>query len=127
MILDLDISSGRKASVQSSITTSSTLDRGEALASRAASDRPDAPPAQPSPKTGTRCTFARKPIPLSMRASIDGVAMPVEDTVTMVSISDGLRRASASARLATRAKRSEAPVMKAAVRSGQPCSLRNHS
>ena len=52
----------RKASVQISTATSSTFDPGSARASRAASDRPDTPPAQPRPKTGTRWTSGRNPI-----------------------------------------------------------------
>ena len=53
-ILALVSSSSRSASEHSSTATSSTLLPGRACASRAAIDRPDTPPAQPRPNTGTR-------------------------------------------------------------------------
>ena len=56
----LVIRSRRKASEQSSITTTSTTAPGRARASCEPIASPDTPPAQPSPKTGIRCTFGRK-------------------------------------------------------------------
>ena len=49
--------------MQSSIVTSSTLLPGRACARREAIDRPEAPPAQPRPNTGTRATSERKSHP----------------------------------------------------------------
>ena len=77
----------RHASVQSSTTTTSTTSPGSARASRAPSARPDTPPAQPRPNTGTRITVGRNPISGPTRASMLGVAIPVEDTVTTTSTS----------------------------------------
>src|ERR1700737_3533786 len=111
--------SWRTASEQSSIVTNSTLVPGRACASRDAIDRPEAPPAQPRPKTGTRITSDRKPIRRATRASRLGVAIPVEVTVTMVSISRPVRSASASAFSATSTNSASAPSRKASVRSGQ--------
>ncbi len=50
-------------SVQSSITTTSTTSPGSARASRAPSAKPETPPAQPRPNTGTRITPAAIPAP----------------------------------------------------------------
>ncbi len=69
------------------MATKSTVEPGRPAASRAARARPETPPAQPRPKTGTRSTSLRKPMRPSTRASRLGVAMPVEETVTMVSTS----------------------------------------
>jgi hypothetical protein len=101
--------SGREASVHSSMTTSRILVPGRASAKRAAIENPDTPPAQPSPNTGTRVTSLRKPIRLKARASRLGVAMPVEETVTMVSMSRGARPADSRASCVTRAKSASAP------------------
>ena len=46
----------RKAAVQISIATRSTVEPGRARARRSAIARPETPPAQPSPNTGTRST-----------------------------------------------------------------------
>ena len=86
-MLALVSSSRRSASEQSSTATSSTLVPGRACARRAAIDRPETPPAQPRPNTGTRAMSERNPIRPATRASRLGVAMPVEQTVTTVSIS----------------------------------------
>ena len=86
-ILALVSSSSRSASEQSSTATSSTLLPGRASASRAAIDRPDTPPAQPRPNTGTRLMSERNPRRPATRASRLGVAIPVELTVTTVSMS----------------------------------------
>ena len=99
----------RKAAVQISIATSSTVEPGRARARRLAMARPDTPPAQPRPNTGTRSTSARKPMRPATRASRLGVAMPVEDTVTMVSTSRPSQPALASARLAASMKSACAP------------------
>ena len=77
----------RKVSAQSSTTSSSTRDCGLARAMDAARARPSTPPAQPRPNTGVRSTSARKSRWRITRASSPGVAMPVEQTVTMESIS----------------------------------------
>ena len=53
-MLALVSSSRRSASEQSSTATSSTLVPGRAWARRAAIARPETPPAQPRPNTGTR-------------------------------------------------------------------------
>ena len=58
-------------------------------------------PRIPSPNTGTREISPRKPISPATRASSVGVAMPVEQTVTTVSISPAERSARASALRAT--------------------------
>ncbi len=60
---------------------------GRAWARREAIERPEIPPAQPRPNTGTRETSDRKPMRRATRASRLGVAMPVEQTVTTVSTS----------------------------------------
>src|ERR1019366_4043606 len=86
-MLALVSSSSRSASEQSSIATSSTLVPGRAWARRDAIDKPETPPAQPRPNTGTRVTSDRNPITRATRASRLGVAIPVEQTVTTVSIS----------------------------------------
>jgi len=79
--------SARKASVHSSTTTTSTTSPGSARASRAPIDRPETPPAQPRPNTGTRAADDLKPISNATRASRLGVAMPVDETVTITSTS----------------------------------------
>jgi len=99
----------RKAAVQISIATSSTVEPGRARARRLAMARPDTPPAQPRPNTGTRSTSERNPMRPATRASRLGVAMPVEETVTMVSTSGASQPALASARLAASTKSSCAP------------------
>ena len=100
----------RKAAVQISIATSSTVEPGRARARRSAIAKPETPPAQPRPNTGTRSTSDRKPMRPATRASRLGVAMPVEEMVTMVSTSRASQPASASARLAAATKRSCAPA-----------------
>jgi hypothetical protein len=60
---------------------------GSARASLAPSVNPDTPPAHPRPNTGTRIAVGRNPISGATRASMLGVAMPVEDTVTTTSTS----------------------------------------
>ena len=102
-------SSWRTARVHNSKVTNSTLVPGRACASRAAIDRPDTPPAQPSPNTGTRDTSERKPMRPATRASSVGVAMPVELTLTMVSISSALRSACASALVVASMNSASAP------------------
>jgi len=63
---------------------------------------------------------------LQCRSSV-GVAIPVEHTVTTVSISPPERLASASALRATSMNRVSAPSRKAKVRSGQPRRSMYHS
>ena len=109
-ILALVNSSWRTASVQSSSATRSTLVPGRACARRDAIDSPDTPPAHPRPKTGTRDTSLRKPSLPATRASSVGVAMPVEHTVTTVSIS--LAERSARARLCARRRRTGIPRLR---------------
>jgi hypothetical protein len=46
---------------------------------------PETPPAQPRPKTGTRSTSARNPNRPATLASRLGVAIPVDEIVTIVS------------------------------------------
>ena len=99
----------RKAAVQISMATISTVEPGRARARRSAMASPLTPPAQPSPNTGTRSTSARKPMRPATRASRLGVAMPVDETVTMVSTSRAWQPALASARLAASMKRACAP------------------
>src|SRR5262249_10339137 len=70
-----------------SSTTRSTLVPGRDCASRAATDKPETPSAHPRPNTGTRATSTLNPISPARRASKVGVAMPVEQTVTTVSMS----------------------------------------
>src|SRR6187401_1044500 len=92
--------SGREINVHNSMTTTSTTSPGSARAKRAPSARPEAPPAQPRPKTGTRITDGRKPSSVATRASSPGVAMPVEDTVTTTSTSRAAIPARSSAAFA---------------------------
>jgi len=101
--------SARKAVVQISSATISTRVPGRAAASRLAIARPDTPPAQPSPNTGTRPTSARKPMRLATRASTLGVAMPVDDMVTTTSMSLAPRPAASSARVAAPTNSTSAP------------------
>jgi len=101
--------SRRNAAVQISIATTSTVAPGRARARRPAIARPVTPPAQPSPNTGTRSTSARKPICRATRASRLGVAMPVDDTVTMVSTASARQSARASAAVAASTNRACAP------------------
>ena len=101
--------SRRKAVVQISTATISTVEPGRAWASRLAIARPLTPPAQPRPKTGTRSTSLRNPMRRATRASRLGVAMPVEEMVTIVSMSDALQPAAAIALSAAATKRSWAP------------------
>lgn len=68
------------------------------------------PPAQPRPNTGTRAASGRNPIRSMARASRLGVAMPVEDTVTMASTSAAVSPASSSAAWAAWTNRSTATV-----------------
>ena len=91
--------SPRKASVHNSTATTSTTSPGSARASRAPSARPATPPPQPRPNTGTRSALGLKPISAPTRASRLGVAMPVDETVTMTSTSRAARRARSSAAL----------------------------
>ncbi len=101
--------SPRNATVQTSTATISTFVPGCASARRQAIDRPETPPAQPRPNTGTRATSARKPICEATRASRLGVAMPVEETVTIVSISLAAQPAASSARVAASTNIASAP------------------
>jgi hypothetical protein len=117
----------RKAAVQISIATSSTVEPGRARASRLAMASPETPPAQPRPNTGTRSTSARKPMRPATRASRLGVAMPVEEMVTTVSTSRPSRPASARAREAAATNSSCAPSRYAALRSRQPRSEKYQS
>ena len=87
MMSALPTSAVRSAMLQSSTVTNNTVESGAARARRAARLRPETPPAQPSPNTGIRWTSLRKSIFAMARASRLGVAMPVEDTVTIVSMS----------------------------------------
>ena len=80
--------------------TNSQLLPGSAAASRAAVASPVTPPAQPSPKTGTRRTSGRRPSRGATRASMLGVAMPVVETNTTPSMSVGARPAAAIALVA---------------------------
>jgi hypothetical protein len=105
----------------------STLVPGLDCASLDAIESPETPPAQPNPNTGTRDTSDRNPILPATRASSVGVAMPVEQTVTTVSISLTSRLAAAIALRATSRNRASAPSRKASVRSGQPRGARYHS
>src|SRR6185437_5841479 len=126
-ILALVSSSSRIASEQSSTATSSTLLPGRASARRDAIDRPETPPAQPRPNTGTRLTSERNPRRPATRASRLGVAIPVEQTVTTVSMSAPVSCALASAFSAASMNSASAPSRKAFVRSGQPRRSRYHS
>ena len=58
-------------------------------ASSAARDRPITPPAQPRPKIGRRWMSRRRPMRSTSSASRLGVATPVVEATTMVSISLG--------------------------------------
>ena len=58
---------------------------------------PAAPATQPSPKSGTRLTLGRKPTRVISRASIVGTAIPVLETITIVSTSSGAMPAALSA------------------------------
>ena len=77
--------------------TNSQLLAGSAAASRAAVASPVTPPAQPSPKIGTRRTSGRRPRRGATRASMLGVAMPVVETKTRPSMSPGTNPAAAIA------------------------------
>src|ERR1700722_17221237 len=79
--------SSRKAIVQISTATRSTTLPGRDCARREAIEKPETPPAQPRPNTGTRSTSARKPTWVAARASRLGVAIPVDEIVTTVSTS----------------------------------------
>ena len=63
----------------------------------------------------------------STRASIVGVATPVEDMVTMVSMAPASTPAPARAAAAHDRNMAQAPSTKAALRSGQPWGARNQS
>ena len=94
---------------QVSIVTNSQRVPGSDAARRAAVARPLTPPAQPSPNTGTRRTFSRRPSRGPTRASRLGVAMPVVETVTTPSIWSGVSPAcSIAAEAASTNNRSEA-------------------
>ena len=94
---------------------------GSAMASRAAVARPETPPAQPSPKTGTRRTSGRRPSAGRLRASMLGVAMPVVETETMPSMSLG-REPGIGDRAARRRRTLRRwPQDRARLRSAQPC------
>ena len=101
----------RKASVQASAATSSTVLPGSAAAKRWAMDSPVTPPAQPRPKTGTRRTSRLNPMLRKACASSVGVAIPVEETVTMVSIRSAVSPASDRAARAALMNISVAEVM----------------
>ena len=102
-------SSSRNARLHNSTATNSTRAPGLAAASLAARASPETPPAHPSPKTGTRTASDRKSIRPIARASRLGVAIPVEETVTMISTSDPARPASSSAPVAASMNNSTAP------------------
>ena len=104
------IRSMRNRSVQVSTATTSTRAPGRAAAISRAMDRPDTPPAQPRPNTGTRSRSGRNPISTAARASSVGVATPVEEMVTTASIRSALSPASASAPRAASRNRSIAPA-----------------
>ena len=70
---------------------------------------PETPPAQPSPKTGTRSTSARNPKRPATLASRLGVAIPVDEIVTIVSTSAASSSAASRARFAASTKSSHAP------------------
>ena len=72
-------------------------------------------------------TSDRNPSRPATRASRLGVAIPVEQTVTTVSMSLPESCAFASAFSAASTNSASAPSRKAAVRSGQPCRSRYHS
>ena len=110
MMSALSIRSMRNSSVQVSTATISTRAPGRAAASSRAMESPLTPPAQPRPKTGTRSTSARNPISPATRASSVGVATPVEETVTITSISPALTPAAASARSAASRNSAVAPA-----------------
>ena len=65
------------------MTTSSTFEAGVWARRAASRETAVVPPAQPRPKTGMGLTFLWKPISCITRASIEGVATPVELTVTI--------------------------------------------
>src|SRR5918993_1382861 len=81
--------SSRMEMEQVSMVTNSQRLPGSLAASRAAVARPLTPPAQPSPKMGTRRALSLNPRRGPTRASRLGVAMPVVETVTIPSISSG--------------------------------------
>ena len=120
MMSDFCSRSVRNDGVQASTTTRSTREPGRPCASCAAIDRPEAPPAQPSPKTGTRITSCRKPIRPQATASKVGVATPVEVTVTIASTSPAAQPASASAPSAASANIAAQPSCQMRLRSCQP-------
>ena len=74
-------------------------------------ENPETPPAQPRPKTGTRSTSGRNPIGPATLASRLGVAIPVEEIVTMVSTSAAASPAASKARLAASTKSWRAPLI----------------
>ena len=89
----------QNVSVQSSTTRYRMRLPGWALAQAAARASPSAPPAQPRPNSGRRCTLRRNGSSSISRASSAGKAMPVDETVT--SMSTSLHSRPAAARLST--------------------------
>jgi hypothetical protein len=96
---------------------------GAGLSPRQAGSQPEAR----RPAGAPEATSCRNPIRVMAIASRLGVAMPVEETVTMVSIAAALRRASSSAPCAAWQKSSRAPARKASPRCGQLRGARYHS
>jgi hypothetical protein len=83
--------------------------------------------AQPSPKTGTRSTSGRNPKRPATFASRLGVAIPVDEMVTMVSNSAASSSAASSALLPRRQKELACSLKIGFVRSGQPSGVRYQS
>ena len=111
--------------VQASTATISTFVPSWAAAKSRAIARPETPPAQPSPKTGMRITSSRNPISRWARASSVGVAMPVEDTVTIASTSSASQPASSRAPAAALINSCVAPSRYTELRSGQDLGVSN--
>ena len=87
MMLLLERSAPLNVIPHSSTTRKSQRDPGWAWARAAARDRPRTPPPHPRPKIGNLCTSRRNGIRSISKASRLGTASPVDETVTMPSIS----------------------------------------
>ena len=85
------------------------------------------PPAHPRPKIGKRRTSGRNGMTCIRRASSDGVAMPMEQTVTIVSIWPGVRPASSKAFRAASAISANACSRNRSLRSEKLCGCRYQS
>jgi hypothetical protein len=120
-ILLFDVSLLRKVSAHSSTTRYITLLPGRASAIAAAREMPTTPPAQPRPKIGRRWMSRRILSRSTTSASRLGVATPVVDATTMVSMSSTFSLASARSLRATSSRRFTAFSTKSSVRSTQPC------